>query len=113
MYNLYTNEIPLAHKLLEDEETTTKLLNSTTANTNGIVHTVENFVDDSNSTIVFEDSKMLNEYINIYFRLMCKYYNINKFKLNEEKTNLMIVSQPKHPVNYKNAYIQTEENKAK
>ena len=93
-FNLYNNEAPLVHKLLEDEEVMMKLLKKEPMEIESIEHTVENFVDDSNSVIAAKPESNIKEYINNYMLLMSKFYTMMKLKMNPEKTSLMINAKP-------------------
>ena len=48
--------------------------------------------------------------LNNYLRLMAEYYNVQKFKINEDKTALMINSKPRFRDEYKDIKIETAEN---
>ena len=95
MYILYTNEIPALKELLSDKETMNKLAKREPIETEDIEHETTNFVDDSNSVITFKDPVTANAYLQAYFDLMIGYYNQQKLKLNQMKTNLLVVSKPK------------------
>ena len=56
--------------------------------TNNINHCTVNFVD--NSTNIFSTNKVedMQEYINKFYNLLEPVYNINKLKINNEKTGI-------------------------
>ena len=64
----------------------------------GISHLVVNFVDDSNNIIGFKEHNKIKIYLENYYNLLIRYYNINKLKINNDKNKLLIIS----PVNLYN-----------
>ena len=68
-----------------------------------------NYVDDSNSSLTFEDSDDASEYLYEYFKLLKCFYNLQKLKLNSDKTNLMVLNRPK--LNHKAEKVQLKTNK--
>ena len=48
-------------------------------------------MDDSNNIITTSSSEDIEQYINKYFKLIEEFYNINKLKINPDKSKLMIV----------------------
>ena len=58
-------------------------------------HCVVNFVDDSNSVITSDQGVGIEEYTNSYFNLLEIYYNSKKFKINTDKTQLLVCSMPR------------------
>ena len=66
-------------KYLEDNEI---------PDTDGVEHETINFVNDSNSALTFQNTSDMNQYIAAYMNLMIGYYQMNKLKINELKTNL-------------------------
>ena len=70
MYSLYTNEIPNLHKILSDTTMMAEIFQRQPIETSGIEHNVAQFVDDSNSVIVFKDKTKISEYLNTYFHLL-------------------------------------------
>ena len=57
-------------------------------------HTTIQYVDDSNNIITSNNHEGIDEYINKYFKLLEGYYNLNKLKLNPDKSKLMITCKP-------------------
>ena len=51
-------------------------------------------MDDSNNIITSDSPLGVAEYINKYFKMLESYYNLNKLKLNPDKSKLMIVCKP-------------------
>ena len=94
MYNIYTNEVPLLHKLMK-HDIFTKLTHDKTIDFNINKHDTINFVDDSTSIISFSDQKNIRKYLENYYNLIHAFYNTNRLKINPDKTSLMIVTKPK------------------
>ena len=63
-------------------------------NTKILEHITWQYVDDSNNVITSNDSTNISEYINKYFKLIEGYYNLNKLKLNPDKSKIMISCKP-------------------
>lgn len=94
MYTLYINEVPLISKLMNTKLYILITNNSQMVSNNITDHTTIQYVDDSNNIITSENSKDIKEYINKYFKLLEGYYNLNKLKLNPDKSKLMIMCKP-------------------
>ena len=75
-----------------------------------INHDIIQYVDDSNNVISTENADELQLYINKYFGLIEAFYNINKLKINPDKSKLMIVCKPKFRNNTKNMVLQTNKH---
>ena len=54
------------------------------------------YVDNSTNLISSKNVTDLNLYINSFYKLLESYYKINFFKLNADKTTLLITCQPKY-----------------
>ena len=110
LYTLYTNEIPLIYKLLN-----TKLYkNITGENINkfkNIEHLTVNFVDDSNNIITFQDQNQIKNYLESYYKLIHNFYNINKLKINADKTNLLLIYKDKYKQTLNNFHFKAEQFK--
>ena len=94
LYTIYTNEVPLPHKLMEDGDWMEKNLKETPTNYTEIDHDTVNFVDDSNSVIAFKNPDEVTFNINRFFSVLKIYYNDMKLSLNPDKTNLLVISKP-------------------
>ena len=83
----FSNEIPILHKLINTkiyfQLGCSKIINRDTN------HFTVNFVDDSTNIMGYKNSNGIRDYLEGYFSLLIKYYNINKLKLNNDKTKLM------------------------
>ena len=68
--------------------------NNTTDYSTQIEHDTIIYVDDSTGIIASKDYKILNKYINDYYRLIEQFYNINFLKINPDKTKLLVQCKP-------------------
>ena len=112
LYNLYSNEVPLVHKLLENPEEV-DLPKELKMKDKEIFHEVHNFVDDSSSAISSKNEGKLLEYIKKYTKLMKIYYSANILKINQSKTVMMIVPKNKSETNWKKVEIKVEDGEIK
>ena len=113
LYTLYTNEIPLLHTLMNKEIYTqlTQHEKTTTTNTD---HMTVNFVDDSTNIISTTDTNTIQEYLDKFYKLLEAVYNINKLKINKDKTELLIICKPKfRKKNTKNLQMTASGHKVK
>ena len=101
LYNLYCNEIPLLYKLMHTD-LFNKITNSPTINYKNVEHVTINFVDDSTNVINFNNHEQIQLYLTNYYKLIHNYYNINKLKINPDKTSLLLNYKPKHSQHFKN-----------
>ena len=108
MYSLYTNEIPRLHWILKNPTMMRMIFQRNPLNTNKIEHNVTQFVDDSNSVIIFKDKDQIMEYLNMYFWLLKIYYNMNKLLINDDKTNMLVINNPRHEHTARTIQIQTD-----
>ena len=109
LYTIYTNEIPALHKIMKDEEVYRELTGKEITVNNEVEHHTYNYVDDSNSCVIFNNANEIQEYVDNYFEILKEYHNLQKLKLNEDKTMLMIACQPKHKAEAKAIEIKEEE----
>ena len=72
LYILYVNETPELHKLLEDESTMKHPADHHTVPGEKVDHQMINFIDDSYSTLIFneKDTDSINKYITAYIHLL-------------------------------------------
>ncbi len=89
LYTLYTNEIPLLHKLMNTKHYDYVTLKPHTIHDN-ITHTTINFVDDSTNLVSSNNHDKLTNYLTDFYTLLHSYYTINKLKINADKTELLI-----------------------
>lgn len=93
LYTLYTNEIPLLHKLMNTVHfdfltcTPHKIHNE-------VEHTTVNFVDDSTNLITHKNAHNLTLYLTDFYTLLHAFYTINKLKINADKTELLVTCKP-------------------
>ena len=57
---------------------------------------------------MFDNPEEIQEYIDALFAVLKEFHMISKLKLNEEKTMLLITSQPKHREAYEDVVITEE-----
>ena len=107
LYNVYTNEVPLVHKLMKDQEIMENILKEATYTENNTDHETVNFVDDSNSVISFENTDEINKYLSTFFKVLKLYYDTMKLKINSDKTNVLVVNKPKHEEEVKKIVLNT------
>ena len=110
LYTLYTNEIPLLHQLMHNDWFYKLTKNSRVIYKN-IDHTTVNFVDDSTNVIAFIDHSQIKSYLTQYYNLIQSYYNINKLKINADKTQLLLIYKNKHKENLKNFFFKANQFK--
>ena len=60
-----------------------------------IDHIIINYVDDSTNIISTTNMQKLKQYIDKYYILLENYYNINYWKINEDKSTLLVTTNPK------------------
>merc|ERR1712240_336849 len=112
LYTLYTNEIPLLHTLME-KEIYTALTKQDRVITNDIDHTTVNFVDDSTNIISTLDTKTIEQYLDKFYKLLEAVYNINKLKINKDKTELLIICKQKYRKDTKKIRMTASGHKVK
>ena len=95
LYTLYTNEIPLLHTLM-NKEIYTKLTQHERTTTTNTHHTTVNFVDDSINIISTPNTDTIEEYLDKFYKILEAVYNINKLKINKDKTELLLICKPKY-----------------
>ena len=78
---------------------------------NNVQHLTVNFVDDSNSVITFNDQNQAKTYLESYYKLLHNFYNINKLKINPDKTNLLLIFKDKYRQTLKNFYFMADNYK--
>ena len=93
MFNTYCNEVPILYKLI-NTEIYHKLVDRSKMNIKNITHILVNFIDDSTNIIGFKNHEMIKTYLEQYQKLISKFYNINKLKLNNDKNELLIINRP-------------------
>ena len=96
-----------------DKEIFTRLTQHQPKTTTNINHTTVNFVDDSTNIISTSKTNEIADYINKFYRLLEAVYNINKLKINNDKTELMVICKNKHRKSTKNIQITASGHKVK
>ena len=75
MFNIYCNEVPILHKLI-NTDIYYKLVSNNTINIKNIAHNIINFVDDSTNVISFRDHNKIKPYLENYYNLLMRYYKV-------------------------------------
>ena len=94
LYTLFVNEIPLLHGIL-GSQFGMNLTNISKHIIQDILQITICYVNDSTAIISSKNIDILKNYIDLYFILVEKFYNINHLKLNPDKTKFMIICPPK------------------
>ena len=89
LYTLYINELPAIYKLFNTNYYTS-LTDLPILNFNNVKHVTVNFVDDSSNIIGFSKFTHVEPYLESYYSLIHKFYNINKLQINDDKNQLTI-----------------------
>ena len=107
LFNLYTNELPIVHTLL-DTPMYTEITSKPATNCSEINHIDVQFVDDNTSVISTNNHGLLKGYVESYFSLLKEYYNANKLKVNPSKTHYMVVCKNRLRPIFKNFFIKVD-----
>ena len=110
LFIIYINEVPKIHEIIKDESLMKVMIGEHKKFTEGISHETINFIDDSASIVTFKEEEEATEYIRMFLNILNDYYNINKLKLNKEKTALLVFIKPKSKVKEKEVNIKINEN---
>ena len=94
MFNLYNNEIPRLPLLL-NSELGHRMIGINKIDLKGVSHHVVNFIDDSTNIIGFKEHNKIKSYVENYYKLLLRYYNTNKLKINNDKNKLLLINKPK------------------
>ena len=120
LYTIYTNEIPILHRLMYDNIfTKITSIQIPTFCENIIKHITFQYVDDSSNIIHSKNIEYLQIYMDHFFTLLENFYNINKLTLNSDKSKLIIICKNKFREATKNitlrasGYIIKQSNKIK
>lgn len=108
LYTLYINKVIILQKLIDSEVYDIITGESKNDNYDGVDHDIIQYVDDTNNVISTNNLDKLQPYINTYFELIESFYNINKVKINLEKSKLMIVCKAARWGNTYNIVINTD-----
>ena len=94
LYILYINQVPVLHNLLNDNRYICIKNEEPLDEIKVLDHIMIQYVDDSNNLITTDDITHIEQYINKYFRLIEGYYNLNKLKINPDRSEIMIICKP-------------------
>ena len=96
-----------------NKEIYTQLTQHQQTTSTNINHATINFVDDSTNIISTTNTHEIQDYTNKFYRLLEAVYNINKLKINNDKTELLFICKPKYRTNTKNLQITASGHKVK
>ena len=95
LYNIYTNEIPLLHRLMTPQHYY-NITNEMQQNNTTTIHDTTQYVDDSSNIISSNDTTTLSNYMTNYYEILSYFYDSNKLKINGSKTRLLLFCKPKN-----------------
>ena len=101
LYSLYNNKILKLHNILFNTGKMREIFQREAFNRNNFKHEVTQLVDNSNGIIIISDRTKIMLYLNKYFQLLKFFYNLNKLKINDDKTSLMLINNPRHETEVK------------
>ena len=104
IFNIFNNEIPLLPNLIN-----TNIffkMGGKKINLKNTKHHLTNFVDYNTNIRSFKNHEIIKVYLENYFILLIKYYNINKAKLNNDKTKLCMIYKNKMDCFFKNFTVK-------
>ena len=90
LYNIYTNEVPIMHKLMDDPIMYRELTGNSSKDNTSVLHHTENYVDDSTSNIGADSIPELQLYVDCYIKLLYAVYDANFLQLNGDKTGMLL-----------------------
>ena len=79
LYLFYTNEVGVAHKLLEVKLCMSENIREIPTRYTNITHCIVGYLDDSNNIITFKDPSKILHYIYKFFQTFKIFYNANQF----------------------------------
>ena len=103
LYSIYTNEIPMLCKIMTDDELYNKITGGKIRNEfdariyEKLNHFTINYIDDSTNINSHKDCKLLEKYLFQFYVLLESYYSINKLKINDDKTVLVVIDGGNNP----------------
>ena len=90
IFNINNNEAVKLHEIMNKPELFRKLTNEDISISN-IDHAAVNFVDDQTNMIAGDDYQDIQAYIRKFMTLIIHYYGANRLKLNDEKTQILLL----------------------
>merc|ERR1712240_711896 len=94
LYSIYKNEIPRLNRLIDNTNYNDITQTNMTNNYTKTRHDTINYVDDSTNITSNTDHDILQDYINDFYRLLEVYYDINKLKINSDKSKILVICKP-------------------
>ena len=116
LYSIYTNEIPMLCKVMTDDELYNKITGGKIRNEfdariyEKLNHFTINYIDDSTNIISHKDCKLLEKYLFQFYVLLESYYSINKLKINDDKTVLVVIDGGNNPSEVSKNFFFLREN---
>merc|ERR1712240_481525 len=93
LYTIYINEVTVLHKLI-GSDIYGRITKESPLKSEIINHDIIQYVDDTNNVIYGNNAEEIEKYSNAYFKLIESFYDINRLKLNPDKSRLMVVCRP-------------------
>ena len=90
LFTLFSIEIPIIPKLMKNAQLLELLMELKIPQFYGIIHEVNQYVDDSTNTIGTDSKDELEKYLTSYHAVLETFYHANKLKINGEKTQLIV-----------------------
>ena len=85
-----------------------KELKITDFKTDDVEQETVNFVVDSNAVISFWPDVDVNNYIKTFLKVLTIYYNTMWLRINSDKTNILVISKPKHKAKADTIILETD-----
>ena len=76
------------------------ILNTMTGTTHSKEYVVDqlmvNYIEDSNHCAAIEDPTKLKAFLNVFFKVIITYFNINNLVIDQDKTSLIVNAHPRN-----------------
>ena len=105
LYTIYINEVTVLHKLM-GSDLYGRITKESPIESERINHDIIQYVDDTNNIIYGNNAEEVEKYSNAYFKLIESFYDINRLKLNPDKSRLMVVCRPNRREEIKNFVLK-------
>merc|ERR1712240_606728 len=105
LHTIYINEETVLHKLM-GPDIYGQITKAIPIKSETIKHDIIQYVDDTNNVIYGNNAKEIENYTNAYFKLIESFYDINRLKLNPDKSRLMVVCRPNRREEIKNFVLK-------
>merc|ERR1712002_866864 len=108
LYTVYINEVTVLQRLMVTD-LYGQITKESPIESERINHDIIQYVDDTNNIIYGNNAVEVEKYSNAYFKLIERFYGINKLKLNPDKSRLMVVCRPNRREETKNFVLTAGE----